>query len=129
MNSLSLTILLVSVVAPLVVGLLTKASMPSSVKSISLLVINALAALGQQYIGNPHGSLRTAAITTVVGFVVSVGVHEGLWTKTGMTDVVQGLLVKDPQLAQAPVAAAPDAGAVASAVDEASKLLDGKSGK
>jgi hypothetical protein len=122
---MSLVTIAVGLFAPLVVGLLTKTSMPSSVKSVALLFINAAAALGQQYINHPHGSLRTAVITAVTGFVVSVGMHYGLWTKVGLTGVVQGLLVKDPQLTQAPVSATPDAGAVTSAVDAASKALGG----
>lgn len=122
---MSLIIILTSFVAPLPVGLLTKASMPGSVKSVALLTINALGALGQQYIGNPHGSLRTAAITTIVGFTISVGTHYGLWTKIGLTSFVQQLLVKDPALVQAAVSATPDESAVTDAAGQVAAVIGG----
>lgn len=85
--------LVVQVLLPLLVGLVTKRSMPSGVKSLLLLfftvcaqtITTALEALNSGAVF----SWRALVMNIFVGFVVSVAIHYGLWKPTGTADAAQ----------------------------------------
>lgn len=84
--------ILVQVVLPLLVGLVTKRSMPSGVKALLLLLFTAISqgvsAALQADVGNGYhwGSLLA---NIGLGFLISVGVHYGFWKPTGTADTFQ----------------------------------------
>lgn len=90
--------LLLSFVLPLVVGLVTKASWPSGWKAVLLL---ALQAVGQFLVGwqaIPDGApfdWKGWLYAVLVGFVMSVASHFGLWKPTGVAATAQRTLVND----------------------------------
>lgn len=96
MDAVSVVTLLVGVLAPLVVGLLTKASWSSGVKAVFLAAVAAAVGVGQGFIEAPEVFDWKAAVTNaVVVFVTAVAVHYGFWKPVGTTDAVQASLVKD----------------------------------
>lgn len=123
MNSFSLVTILVGVVAPLIVKYITPSKLNSGAKSAVLLAVNAAAALGDQYIANPHGSLTKAATEAVIGYGIATGTHYQIWKKLGVTNVVDSVEAATPTLNQPTVSAVPDAGAVATAVGDVAKAL------
>jgi len=84
--------LVIQIVLPLLVGLVTKRSMPSGVKALLLLLLTAISqsvsAALQADVGNGYhwGSLLG---NIGLGFLISVGVHYGLWKPTGASDTAQ----------------------------------------
>ena len=81
------------VVLPLLVGFVTKHSMPSGVKAVLLLLFTVVA----QGIATALEATNTGAsfewkawlYNIFLGFVVSVAVHYGLWKPTGASDTAQ----------------------------------------
>lgn len=101
MNSRGIVQLVLQFLLPLLVGLLTKQSWPSSHKAILLL---ALTAVGQflvqlqDSLGGGDGSRfdwQSVAYAIVIGFVISVASHFGLWKPTGASATAQMTLVND----------------------------------
>ena len=91
--------LLVSVVLPLLVGLVTKASTSSGVKAVILAVLAAITGVAitwQQ--ANSNGiswDWKTAVIAALISFLVAVGTHFGFWKPTLVTAAAQSSLNKD----------------------------------
>lgn len=85
--------LVVTVVLPLVVGLVTKRSMPAGVKAVLLLgltvatqaITTALEAINS----GAAFEWKALASNIVVGFVVAVAAHYGLWKPTGAATAAQ----------------------------------------
>ena len=93
-----LVTLFVSVLAPLLVGLVTKASTSSRVKALLLALISAIVGVAQGFLAAPPGvtwDWRVAVVNAVVSFIISVSAHFGLWKPTGATEVAQRSLIKD----------------------------------
>jgi hypothetical protein len=71
--------LVIAILIPLVVGLVTKVSASSALKSITLIVANAANVLAQQAI-NDDGLVTNASLRTFVSsVVVSVAMYYGAW--------------------------------------------------
>jgi hypothetical protein len=71
--------LVITIFIPLLVGLVTKVSASSAVKSITLIVANAINVLAQQAI-NDAGLVTEASLRTfVTSVVVSVAIYYGAW--------------------------------------------------
>jgi predicted Na+-dependent transporter len=84
--------IIIQVVLPLVVGFVTKRSMPSGIKALLLLLLTVISqsvsAALQADVGNGyHWSALLGNIG--LGFLISVGVHYGLWKPTGASDTAQ----------------------------------------
>jgi hypothetical protein len=88
--------LLVAVVAPLVVGLLTKSSTSKNIKAIALAAIAAAIGVANGFLATPHDkwSWSVAIVNGVIAWVVAVAVHFGFWKPVGATEVAQNTLVK-----------------------------------
>lgn len=101
MNTRGIVALALQFLLPLLVGLLTKRSWPSSMKAILLLALTAVAQFLvqlQDFWAGPDGSRfdwQSVAYAVLLGFVVSVATHFGLWQPTGATRVAQMTLVND----------------------------------
>lgn len=102
MNTRGVVALALQFLLPLLVGLLTKQSWPPALKAVLLLALTAvgqfLVAL-QDYLTTP-GDATTFAwqallYNMIIGFVVSVAVHFGLWKPTGVSATAQMSLVND----------------------------------
>lgn len=93
-----LVTLLVGVVAPIIVGLITRASTSSSTKALLLAGIAALTGIGTAFLAaTPEQpfSWQVAVFNAVSAFIVSVATHYGLYKPVGATDWAQRTLVKD----------------------------------
>lgn len=92
----SLVSILISFVLPLLVGLVTKSSTRGGVKAVLLLFLSTDTAVLTQYAAF-HGNdfpWATTLLTALVGFVMAVAAHFGLWKPTGATAQAQGMGVK-----------------------------------
>lgn len=100
LTSLSLDqvlVLVVSVIAPLVVGLLTKASWNKNLKALLLMAIAIAIGIVQGFLAAPHGttwSWSLALVNGLIAWVIAVATHYGLWKPVGATEVAQKSLVK-----------------------------------
>ena len=93
LDSISVVALLVSVVIPLIVGVVTKAEGTSdTVKSLTLTGLSILSGVGQEYVDtlNNGGSfdVANAAGAAVVSFVIAVAAYYGLLKPTGVAGTV-----------------------------------------
>jgi hypothetical protein len=101
MNSRGLVALALQFLLPLLVGLLTKQSWPSGTKAILLLLLTAVTQFLvqlQDFLAGPDGSRfdwQSIAYAVLIGFVVSVATHFGLWKPTGAAATAQMTLVND----------------------------------
>jgi hypothetical protein len=90
--------LLLSFVLPLVVGLVTKASWPAGLKAVLLLALQAIAQFVVAVAAVPDGAhvdWKGWLYAVLIGFVMSVASHFGLWKPTGVADTAQRTLVND----------------------------------
>lgn len=91
--------IVIQFVLPLFVGLVTKSSTSAGVKAVLLLVLSAITqmivAWSEAIAHGTHFSWTTALWSILVGFVIAVAVHFGLWKPTGTADAAQASLVKD----------------------------------
>lgn len=88
--------LLVSVVLPVLVGLVTTRVTHAGVKAVLLLALSTLNGFLVEYAG-PHDagySVQTAAVLALVSFAVAVLSHFGLLKPTGISGKAQDSLVK-----------------------------------
>lgn len=88
-NSLFVT-LIVSTLIPLLVGVVTKLGASSSIKVVTMLVLNAVSALftvGTQQDGTAVIS-KTAAIYALFGVVQSVALYYGVWKPSGVSAAI-----------------------------------------
>lgn len=101
MNTRGLVALALQFLLPLLVGLLTKAGWPTRTKAILLLALTAVTQFLvqlQDSLSGADGSRfdwQSVAYAIMIGFVVSVASHFGLWKPTGATLVAQMTLVND----------------------------------
>lgn len=87
--------LLIQVILPIVVGLITKVNVSAKLKAIILLALTSVGQFLVMWQANfDHFDWRLYAFNVAVGFVISVGVHFGLYKPTGLADAAQNSLVK-----------------------------------
>lgn len=87
--------LVVSVVLPVLVGLVTTRVTSAGVKSVLLLALSTVNGFLVEYMG-PHDagySVSTAAVLALVSFATGVLAHFGLWKPTGVSRKAQDTLV------------------------------------
>jgi hypothetical protein len=94
----------ITVVAPLIVGLVTKSSTNSRVKSLLLAALSLAVGVGNQAVtaANAHAAfnLTGALYASTTALVTSVALHYGVFKPTGAAAAVASTLVKDvPALA------------------------------
>lgn len=89
----SLVSVLISFVLPLLVGLVTRASTSGGVKAVLLLLLSAVTAVLTQFASFEGDGFpwATTVLTALVGFVMAVAAHFGLWKPTGTTATVQAI--------------------------------------
>jgi hypothetical protein len=91
--------LCVTVLLPVLVGLVTKASTSGSVKAVLLAALSAVTGVSSALIqANDSGQgvdLYPLALSAVSVFVVAVATHYGLWKPTEVSAAAQSALVKD----------------------------------
>ena len=84
--------LVVTLLLPILVGVVTKASTPSSIKAVLLLALSAVTAIGSNLLAvngaTDVGPMVTAVLST---FVVAVAAHFGFWKPTEVTAKVQAI--------------------------------------
>lgn len=80
----------VQIVLPILVALVTKRQASSSLKAMVLLALTAVNQFGVAWLENfHHFDVKFYAMNIVVGFVISVANHFGLWKPTGVSEVAQ----------------------------------------
>jgi peptidoglycan/LPS O-acetylase OafA/YrhL len=87
--------LLISIVLPVLVGLVTTRVTHAGVKAVLLLALSTANGFLVEYVG-PHGddySVQTAAVLALVSFAVGVLSHFGLLKPTGIAGKAQDTLV------------------------------------
>lgn len=93
MDKTLLLTLVVQVLLPLVVGLVTKRSMPADAK---LVVLAILTVVNTGVIGYLNGStLGDVLITGAIGLLTSLGTHYGFYRPVGLSEKVADVLVRD----------------------------------
>lgn len=88
----------IGVIAPIVIGLITKVSTSATVKAVLLAAVAALVGVGQGFIDTPSGTpwvWQVAVFNGVLAYVVAVSTYFGLIKPTGVSDAAQRSLVKD----------------------------------
>ena len=88
--------LVISVVLPVLVGLVTTRVTNAGVKAVLLLALSTLNGFLVELAG-PHDagySWQTAAVLALVSFATGVLAHFGLWKPTGVSGKAQDSLVK-----------------------------------
>ncbi|MFB7244663.1 hypothetical protein ACFCYX_19645 [Streptomyces populi] len=88
--------LLVSVVLPVLVGLVTTRVTHAGVKAVLLLALSGVTGFVTEYAG-PHDagySVGTAAVLALVSFATAVLSHFGFWKPVGVSAKAQDSLVK-----------------------------------
>jgi hypothetical protein len=84
----SLLQVIVSMVLPLVVGIVIKQVAHPAVKSIALAFLSAIAAIATAGLSS-NGTIGTQTIVeAVIGFIIAVGTYYGLWKPTGIAGTV-----------------------------------------
>ncbi|SOD80175.1 hypothetical protein SAMN06272781_6905 [Streptomyces sp. 1222.2] len=85
--------LLVSVVLPVLVGLVTKRVTHAGFKAVLLLALSTLNGFLVEFANpGPDWDFSTAVILSLVAFAVGVLTHFGLWKPTGVSDRAQAAL-------------------------------------
>lgn len=93
--------LLVSVVLPVLVGLVTTRVTSAGTKAVLLLALSTVNGLVVEIASpGPGFNLGTAAVLALVAFATGVLAHFGLWKPTGVSGAAQDSLVKSspPQI-------------------------------
>jgi hypothetical protein len=96
--------MLIGVVAPIIVSLVTKASMSGQIKGTLLALISAVTGIGQGFLAAPPDQVwnwQFAVFSAITSFIVGVGTYFGLLApenKNGVAPatVLQGKFIKDP---------------------------------
>lgn len=114
-NTLYLT-LVVQVVLPLVVGLVTKKSLPAHLKFCLLAVLTALNTGILGYLAG--SSLTDLLLAGGIGLLTSIGTHYGFYKPLGATEVAQNSLIKDKVVEVAPEAEEPTEDAASDSEEE-----------
>jgi FtsH-binding integral membrane protein len=85
--------LLVSVVLPVLVGLVTTRVTHAGLKAVLLLALSGVTGFVTEYVG-PHDagySVASAAVLALVSFGTAVLAHFGLWKPTGVSGAAQAV--------------------------------------
>lgn len=86
--------LLVSVILPVLVGLVTTRVTHAGVKAVLLLALSGLDGFLVEYVaGGPGYDVGTAAVLAGVAFATGVLSHFGLWKPAGVSGAVQDSLI------------------------------------
>lgn len=88
--------LLISVVLPVLVGLVTTRVTSAGIKAVLLLALSAATGFVTEYAG-PHDagySVGTAAVLTLVSFATGVLSHFGFWKPVGVAGRAQDSFIK-----------------------------------
>ncbi|WP_230671052.1 hypothetical protein [Rathayibacter sp. Leaf248] len=87
--------LLVSIVLPLLVGLVTTRATSASAKAILLAVLAFASGLGTELLAALNAGvsydLAAGVFSGVATFLVAVGIHYGLWKPTGTSSALQSI--------------------------------------
>ncbi|MBE1597243.1 hypothetical protein [Streptomyces stelliscabiei] len=87
--------LLVSVILPVLVGLVTTRVTHAGVKAVLLLALSGLDGFLVEYVaGGPGYDVGTAAVLALVAFATGVLSHFGLWKPVGVAGRAQDTFVK-----------------------------------
>lgn len=90
--------LILTVIMPIIVGLITKKTTSSAVKAWLLagttLVTSVLTGLYDAVINAGIFDLGQALLIAIPAFAISVATHYGLWKPTGISEAAQGTLNK-----------------------------------
>lgn len=99
LNTAGLIALLLQFALPVGIGLVTKASMPAGVKAVLLLFSSAVVQFVVAWLDSVTNTnafnWQAVAWSVMVGFVISVASHFGLWKPTGISAAATNSLVKD----------------------------------
>lgn len=88
--------LVATVLLPILVGVVTKASTSGGVKAVLLLALSAVTSLVSGLLAvDGKTDIGPLVTTTVTTFVIAVAVHYGFWKPTTVTDSAQAFLIKD----------------------------------
>ena len=88
----------VGLLAPILVGLVTKTSQSAGLKAVLLAAIAAVTGIGQGFLNTPPETTwvwQTAVLAGGVAWVTAVATHYGLYKPTGITATIQGSVIKD----------------------------------
>lgn len=90
--------LLVTIVLPIIVGLVTKRSTSATFKSLFLLFLAYVSAFLSAWLAAANKGVDFDILVVlyngVINFVIAIAVHFGLWKPTGATDKAQDSLNK-----------------------------------
>lgn len=98
MNATDLVVLAIGLVAPIVVGLVTKSSTSSGLKACLLAAIAALVGVGTGFVNTSPGQVwdwRAATVAAAVAWVAAVATHYGFYKPTGVTARIQSTAISD----------------------------------
>jgi hypothetical protein len=91
--------MVVTILLPILVGLVTKQSWSSGAKAVLLAGLAVLIGLGTEALNaaesNTPYDLQVGALAAVQTFVIAVATHFGLWKPTGATEAAQNSVVRD----------------------------------
>ena len=91
--------LILTVLMPILVGLITKKTTSSAIKAWLLagttLATSVLTGLYDATINSGVFDLGTALLVAIPAFAISVATHYGLWKPTGVSDAAQTAFSKD----------------------------------
>lgn len=91
--------LIVSVVLPLLVGLVTTRVTASGTKAVLLAALASITGLGTELVNAVNTGtsydLGTGIILALSSFLIAVGIHAGIYKPTGATAAVQSVGVTD----------------------------------
>lgn len=86
LSTLGLLTLLAQVILPVIVAVVTRAHASAAVKSVTLLALTAVAQFVALWVDNFNDfNWKNVAFNVLVGFLVSVVMHFGLWKPVGVT--------------------------------------------
>jgi len=80
--------ILVSMVLPLVVGIVVKQVAQPAVKSITLAVLSAVTAIATTALSSGGEIGKDTVVQAIIGFVIAVGSYYGIWKPTGISNTV-----------------------------------------
>lgn len=96
-NTVQTISLVVAIGLPLLVALVTKASMSPGLKGALLAGLSAISAWLTEWLNSPQDNFVWSQflITAVLTFVVAVAMHFGFWQPLTVSEKLQKTLVKD----------------------------------
>jgi hypothetical protein len=99
MNTQELVAAAIGLVAPILVGLITRASTSPGIKAMILAAIAAAVGIGTGFLNTPPETVwvwQSAAVGAVLAWVTAVATHYGFLKPTGVTATLQGTANADP---------------------------------